>query len=665
MAGGATKETREAMQGLIEASHALGDPRLTLHGGGNTSMKGVWEDVTGALVPALFVKGSGHALATIQANGFAPLRLERLRDLLPPTQLGDLELGDELRCALLDSSAPNPSVETLVHVALPHAFVLHSHADAILSLTNSPGGRELIERLYGDRVLIIEYVMPGPELGAACDAAWRGIDAERQARVEGLFLINHGLFTMGETAELALQRHLDMVAVAENHLAAARQERASQSDAVPRSDGAARAREFGMEDALRVARLRAELSEAAEAPLLLRRDGSAETAAYLEDQAVTRATQAGPMTPDHVIWTKRKPLLGEDVAAYVADYDAYFEANCTRRGHELERSDPAPRAVLHPELGLLSAGRTARETRIVEDIVHHTLEGVSGALALGGYLPAESDHVFDIEYWAPEQEKRRLGGGYKPMAGRVAVVTGAASGIGRACAAELLAQGASVIGWDISTDVASTFDDAGWLGLQVDVSDPEAQRQALVRGVEAFGGIDIVVVAAGIFPVAQHLDELDAEQWRRTMSINLDSVAALFGMIRPLLQHAPGGGRVCVVASKNVAAPGPGAAAYSASKAAITQLARVAALEWAGDGIRVNMVHPDAVFDTALWTPELLAQRAEHYGMTPDEYKRRNLLKVEVRSADVATMVRAMVDDTFRCTTAAQVPVDGGNERVV
>ena len=175
MAGGATKETREAMQGLIEASHALGDPRLTLHGGGNTSMKGVWEDVTGALVPALFVKGSGHALATIQANGFAPLRLERLRDLLPPTQLGDLELGDELRCALLDSSAPNPSVETLVHVALPHAFVLHSHADAILSLTNSPGGRELIERLYGDRVLIIEYVMPGPELGAACTG---GMDAD-------------------------------------------------------------------------------------------------------------------------------------------------------------------------------------------------------------------------------------------------------------------------------------------------------------------------------------------------------------------------------------------------------------------------------------------------------------------------------------------------------
>lgn len=654
MAGAPTQETLEAMQGLIEASHALGDPRLTLHGGGNTSMKGVWKDVTGAEVPALFVKGSGHALATIQARGFAPLRLERLRQLLPPTQLGDLELGDELRCALLDSKAPNPSVETLVHVALPHTFVLHSHADAILSLTNSPGGRELIERLYGDRVLIIEYVMPGPELGAACQSAWQSIDEERQSRVEGLFLLNHGLFTMGETAELALERHLDMVAIAEAHLAEAQEPRAEAAE-----------RDFGMAEALRVAELRARISDAAGAPLVLRRDGSAKTAALIADPAVLEATQAGPMTPDHVIWTKRRAMIGEDVGAYVRDYDAYFEANCSRRGHDLERSDPAPRVVLHPELGALAAGRTARETRIVEDIVQHTLDGISGAVALGGYEPATPEHVFDIEYWAPEQEKRRLGGGYKPMAGRVAVVTGAASGIGRACAAELLAQGACVIGWDISADVATTFDDPGWLGLRVDVSDPEAQRRALVAGVEVFGGLDVVVIAAGIFPIAQHLDELDAEQWRRTMSINVDSVAALLGMVHPLLKQAPGGGRVCVVASKNVAAPGPGAAAYSASKAAITQLARVAALEWAGDGIRVNIVHPDAVFDTALWTPELLAQRAEHYGMTTDEYKRRNLLKVEVRSADVAVMVRAMADDTFRCTTAAQVPVDGGNERVV
>lgn len=654
MAGAVTKETHEALVELVKASRALGDPRLTLHGGGNTSVKGMWRDVTGAEIPALFVKGSGHALATIEANGFAPLRLQRLRELLPPIQLGDLELGDELRCALLDSAAPNPSVETLVHVALPHTFVLHSHADAILSLTNSPGGRDLVETLYGDRVLIIDYVMPGPELGAACDAAWRAIDDERRRRVEGLFLLNHGLFTMGETGEEALQRHLDMVAVAEGHLQSLRADGADGSELL-----------FGMEEAVRVAQLRARVSAAADVPLVLRRDGSGATAVLLANPAVVAATQAGPMTPDHVIWTKRAPLIGDDVDAYVDAYDDYFEGNRYRRGQDLVRSDPAPRVILHPDLGLLSAGRNGREARIVEDIVRHTLAGVADAVALGGYKPAAPEHVFDVEYWAPEQEKRRLGGGYRPLSGRVALVTGAASGIGRACAAELLAHGASVIGWDISAGIASTFSGPEWLGIQVDVSDSDAQRRALIAGIDAFGGLDILVAAAGIFPVAQHLDELDPEQWRRTMAINVDSVAALFGMAHPLLKRAPTGGRVCVVASKNVAAPGPGAAAYSASKAAITQLARVAALEWAGDGIRVNMVHPDAVFDTALWKPELLAQRAEHYGMTIDEYKRRNLLKVEVRSADIAVMVRAMADDTFRCTTAAQIPVDGGNERVV
>lgn len=657
MAGTVTNDTQRALEDLVQASRALGDPSLTLHGGGNTSVKGTWLDVTGAEVPALFVKGSGHALATINTDGFAPLRLERLRELLPPTKLGDLELADELRCALLTSSAPNPSVETLVHAALPHTFVLHSHADAILSVTNSPAGRELVEQLYGDRVLIIDYVMPGPDLGAACDAAWQALDVGARERVEGLVLMNHGLFTMADTAEGALARHLDLVAIAREHLDTVRPE-----CPVP---VAGAVRKFGTAEALQVAELRSRLSAAAGQPLIVRRDGSAETAALIADVAVAQATQAGPMTPDHVIWNKRVPLIGEDIDAYANDYGRYVDENLARRGDAPEPSDPAPRVILHDDLGLLTAGRTGAESRISQDIAQHTLTGVADAVALGGYAPAGSDHVFDIEYWAPEQEKRRMGGGHLPLAGRVAVVTGAASGIGRACAAELLAQGASVIGWDLSAEVETTFSGPEWLGLQVDVSDADAQREAIITGVDAFGGLDILVVAAGIFPVAQHLNELDLEMWRRTMSINVDSVAALFGLAHPFLKLAPDHGRVCVVASKNVAAPGPGAASYSASKAAITQLSRVAALEWAGDGIRVNMVHPDAVFDTKLWKPELLAQRAEHYGMSIDEYKRRNLLKAEVRSADVAAMVRAMADDTFRCTTAAQVPVDGGNERVV
>ncbi|EYR62289.1 hypothetical protein N866_09875, partial [Actinotalea ferrariae CF5-4] len=242
---------------------------------------------------------------------------------------------------------------------------------------------------------------------------------------------------------------------------------------------------------------------------------------------------------------------------------------------------------------------------------------------------------------------------------------GAASGIGRGCAAALLDAGAAVVGWDLSPGVATAFDSPDWLGLQVDVTDAEAVDAALAAGVDHFGGLDVLVVAAGIFPSSQPLADLPPETWRRTMAVNVDAVALLYGRVHPLLRLAPAGGRVVVVASKNVAAPGPGAAAYSASKAALTQLSRVAALEWAPDGIRVNLVHPDAVFDTGLWTPELLAARAEHYGMSVDDYKRRNLLRTEVTSAAVGRLVLAMADDTFACTTGAQVPIDGGNERVI
>jgi len=279
--------------------------------------------------------------------------------------------------------------------------------------------------------------------------------------------------------------------------------------------------------------------------------------------------------------------------------------------------------------------------------------------------PAGDEHIFDLEHWDAQEDKLERVTTAGALTGEVAVVTGAASGIGRACAAELLASGASVVGWDVSPDVATTFDSPEWLGLQVDVTDGAAQRAALRAGVAAFGGLDILVVSAGIFPTAAHLDVMDMATWRRTMSVNVDSVAELYGLAHPLLREAVGGGRVVVVASKNVLAPGPGAAAYSASKSALTQLSRVAALEWAPDGIRVNMVHPDAVFDTALWTPELLAKRAAHYGLSVEDYKRRNLLRTEVTSAAVARLVLAMAGDTFACTTGAQVPIDGGNERVV
>ena len=644
--------TSPPVQALVEVSRAIGaDPRLVLHGGGNTSLKTEAEDVTGERIAVLMVKGSGHDLATIGPEGFAPMRLDRLRALLRPgvlERLDDGALANELRCAVLDAGAPDPSVECLVHAFVPQACVLHSHADAVLTLTHAPDGEALVRRVYGGRVVVVPYAQPGPALVAACREAW---DAQAHAGTEGIVVLDHGIFALGGTPAEALERHSTLIAAAEARVASASARTRPAAPAAVALDPA------------RVAGLRSRLSATAGRPLVVRRTADEDVRSFLADPELLAAARNGLLTPDHVLWTKRVPMVGDDLDAYAAGYLAYVAS--ASHGRQVAPLDPAPRIVLDPELGLLAAGRTAAEARAAGDIYRHTMAAIEGATRLGGYRPIAAEHVFDLEYWPLQQAKLHRSRPTGPLTGRVAVVTGAASGIGRACAAQLLAQGAAVVGWDLSEGVAAAFDSPAWLGLRVDVTDEAAVGEALATGVDAFGGLDILVVAAGIFPSAAHLGQLTMATWRRTMAVNVDAVAALYGMAHPLLALAPGGGSVVLIASKNVPAPGPGAAAYSASKAAVTQLSRVAALEWAGEGIRVNMVHPDAVFDTGLWTPELLAARAGHYGMTVEQYKRRNLLHTEVTSADVGRMVAAMAGDTFARTTGAQVPVDGGNERVI
>ncbi|WP_454083422.1 bifunctional aldolase/short-chain dehydrogenase [Georgenia sp. Marseille-Q6866] len=645
---------------LVAGSRELGADRdLVLHGGGNTSVKVSWPDVTGRLLPVLLMKGSGHDLASIDRSGFSPLRLDRLRELLPPVRLSDRQMRNELRCARLDSEGPDPSVETFVHALLPHDAVVHSHADALLALTNTDDGERLVRELYGSDVVVVPYAMPGPDLAAACAAAW---DEQSHEGTTGLVVLRHGLFTLGRTVREAVDRHLRLVDLAGEAL------RAAVADAAGRTRGEDAAAVDGAParpDPVALARLRGELSAAAGRPMVVRHHDDAQVRRFLTDPRLRAATQEGPLTPDHVLWTKRVPLVGTDVAGYAQAYTQYVTRHEHRRDEPVTRLDPAPRVVLDEGLGMLTAGRNATEAAAAADVYRHTMTTIEQAQALGGYRAPDEGHVFDLEYWSLQQDKLHRAGARPPLEGRVALVTGAASGIGRACAEALLTAGASVVGWDLSPDVAGTFDGPEWLGLTVDVTDENRVTEALQRTVEQLGGLDVLVVAAGIFPRSQPVAELDPDTWRRTMSVNVDAVASLFSKAHRLLACAPGGGRVVVVASKNVAAPGKGAAAYSASKAALTQLSRVAALEWAEDGIRVNLVHPDAVFDTGLWTPELLTTRAAHYGLSVEEYKRRNLLRTEVTSAAVGRLVRAMADETFACTTGAQVPIDGGNERVI
>jgi len=412
--------------------------------------------------------------------------------------------------------------------------------------------------------------------------------------------------------------------------------------------------------------MRKHLSEAAGKPMIVRRHMNDRVMSFVARPDVAGLSTRGPLTPDHVIRTKRVPLVGRDVAAFVDDYRRYFEDNKHRARTEITMLDPSPRIVLDEQFGMLAVGSSSKDADIAADIYHHTIDVITTAEdRLGGWTPLEPHHLFDVEYWDLEQAKLRRAAKPQPFTGQVAVVTGAASGIGKACAAALLSRGAAVVGLDISPNVVESFSSSSWCGIEVDVTDEKAQERSLEVAVDTFGGVDIAVLSAGIFGKTMPISDLDLEEYARVMRINLDATAISMKLLHPYLVESPVGGRLVLVGSKNVPAPGAGAAAYSASKAAATQLARVAALEWAKDGIRVNTVHPDAVFDTALWNDEVLANRAASYGMTIEQYKTRNLLKMEITSAQVAETVAQLVSPAFAATTGAQIAVDGGSERTL
>jgi NAD(P)-dependent dehydrogenase (short-subunit alcohol dehydrogenase family) len=293
------------------------------------------------------------------------------------------------------------------------------------------------------------------------------------------------------------------------------------------------------------------------------------------------------------------------------------------------------------------------------------MEIIAAATELGGWQALDARDIFEVEYWDLEQAKLRKAGSPPAFAGEVCLVTGAASGIGKACVTAMLKRGAAVVGLDLSPDVAGLHTRKDYLGIACDLTDGAQLEAALDQAIKSYGGIDMLVLNAGIFPASAPIASLSPDDWQRTMRINLDANFYLMRACHPLLKLSPRGGRVVIIGSKNVAAPGPGQAAYSASKAALQQLARVAALEWGADRIRVNTVHPNAVFDTGIWTPAVLEQRAASYSLSVEVYKTNNVLKVEVTSQDVAELAAELCGPLFAKTTGAQIPVDGGNDRVI
>ncbi len=642
----------------VYTSRLLGvEKTLVLHGGGNTSVKLREKTIFGDEEDILYVKGSGWNLATIEQAGFTPLRLAPLVRLMTLKTLSDAEWVNQLKSNVIVADAPPASVETLMHALLPYAYVDHTHPDALLAITSTPGGMQRVQELYGNAIVIVPYVRSGFPIAKAC---YDMFTAQASDQTIGMVLMNHGLFTFGETAKIAYEHTIDLVTRAEHYL----EERQAWHISIP--DIEPPKGPMGYE----LATLRQELSRIAGRPFIVKTHSDLQCLHFARRDDVATISQQGPATPDHVIRTKNKPLLGrQHVQQFAEAYRQYFERYAPQveaeTGRELTMLDPAPRVILDADFGMCTTGPTAKDAAIAGDIYRNTMEIIMRATALGEYQALSEEDIFGLEYWALEQAKLGALSTLPMFSGEIALVTGAASGIGKACVDSFLARGAAVVGIDVNPDIAHMYDCVDFLGVQCDVTDETGLQHVLETTAKTFGGLDMLVLNAGIFPGGCRIDALESAVWRKVMHINVDANLVLMREAYPLLKAALRYGRVVVIGSKNVPAPGPGAAAYSASKAALNQLARVAALEWGKDGIRINILHPDAVFDTGLWTDAVLQARAEHYGLSVDQYKRKNVLRTEVSSHQVAELSAEMCGPLFASITAAQVPIDGGNERVI
>ncbi|CAN5115861.1 bifunctional aldolase/short-chain dehydrogenase [soil metagenome] len=636
----------------VYTSRLLGqDPALVLHGGGNTSIKVEEEDFYGAEVAVLYVKGSGWDLATIEKAGFAPVRMDALLRLAEFDALSDADMVRQQRAAMTDPDAPNASVEAILHALIPFRVVDHTHADAVVALTNNPDGEARVRAVYGHRVLVVPYVMPGFILARTVFEMTRDVD---WSSLDGIVLMNHGIFTFGDDPKSSYERMIGLVAEAEEFLG-----RQNPGFALATS-------EPEPEDLLALARIRRRVSDLRGCPVIARLDRSPGAAGYAGLDGIADIATRGPLTPDHSIRTKRVPaVLGDDpladIDAFAKSYRAYFDAH---HGPGQTLLPPDPRWAVWPGQGIVAFGATESEAAIVADIAEHTHQTVQLAEAAGGWEALPPKEIFDVEYWSLEQAKLQKSASSPPFRGKVAVVTGAAAGIGFACAASLAEQGAKVVGLDLNPEIVEAMATVGGLGMVVDLTDDEKVRGAVAEVVRRFGGLDVVVSNAGIFTAGQFLEELEQSNWDKSMAVNLTSHQKLLKYTIPFLKEGIDPA-VVLVGSRNVSAPGAGAASYSCAKAGLTQLCRVAAMELAPCGVRCNIVHPDAVFDTKLWTPEALRRSAERYGLTEEEYKTRNLMKTEIKSKDVGNMVAAMASPLFGKTTGAQIPVDGGNDRVI
>ncbi len=662
------------LDALVYRSRLIGDePTLGLYGGGNTSLKCQQLDLAGRPQEALWVKGSGADLKGCERRQFAPLPMALLTPLAERRAMTDEEMMAFLERCLLDPKAPRPSIETLLHAFIPEAAVDHTHADAILALANTRDGERLVRRVLGPRLLWIPYIQPGFALSRRVVEAYR-----RAPQAHGAVLEHHGLITWGADGAASYRRTLRYVTRAERFLAAAGRRRRwspARHATRPAPERLALLRRWLPAIRRTVSRRR---------KVCLRYTDSPEVLAFVNARRMPQVARVGPATPDHMLRTKRLPLVvtagartaaGRSPAAVIRQLERYAQAHeryvrrWQRPGQALQ--DPSPRVMLIPGVGMLTTGKDATEAERAAELFRHAMAIMRDASTVGEYTSVSEREAFGVEYWPLELYKLTLAPPEPELSREIGLVTGAAGGIGQAIARRLVDRGASVAVTDINRRGVEALADtlnqrAGRrraIGLVMDVTDERSIERAFDALLREFGGLDFLVSNAGVAHVAG-VERLALTDWERSLSVNATGhFLAARAAIR-LLRAQGMGGSLVFIASKNVLAPGREFGAYSAAKAAQTQLARVLAIENGEFNIRVNLVNPDGVFEgSGLWR-EIGPSRARTYRLPPSRlesyYQQRNLLKARVLPEDVAEAVAFFVSRASAKTTGCILTVDGG-----
>ncbi len=640
----------------VYTSRLLGrEPALVLHGGGNTSVKTVLADALGRPVEVLCVKGSGWDMAEIEPAGLPAVRLNPIVELRGLADLADEDMVNLQRCNLLDAAAPNPSVETLLHAFLPHKFIDHTHAIAVLALSDQPDGEAICRALYGRRMGHVPYIMPGFGLAKKAVEVF-----EADPSVDGLILEKHGIFTFGDSARQAYERMIEHVSQAEQRL---RRDRKPVFAAVSLPERCAPASAIAPLLRGLMAPLRMIFAFRA-SPMIL---------TYVNGSDVERYSQVGVVTPDHTIRTKNWPLVVsppaiDDIAAFrrsaaaavdrfAARYHDYFLAHNRHQSTPKVELDGMPRVILVPGVGLFGLGATASAARIAADIAESTIRTITDAEAIGRYQCAGEADLFDMEYWSLEQAK--LGKGKEPrLAGHIVAVTGGASGIGRATASAFKREGAEVVILDLAGD---SLDAAGaalkCAAIACDVTEPGSVTAAFARVAETYGGVDIVVSNAGRAWQGR-IGTVDEQVLRDSFELNFYGHQRVAQAAVEIMVKQGMGGVLLFNISKQAVNPGPNFGPYGLPKAAALALMRQYAVDHGADNIRANAVNADRI-RSGLLTDAMIAERSKARGLSEADYMSGNLLAREVTAEDVAQafVSLALADKT----TGAVLTVDGGN----